>query len=202
MNDSIAHFSQRDSRWGKITLGASPYNIRDWGCTITSTARICYLLTGKIYDPGVLAKKLGFTADGLLIWESMQRIGMKASRIRQNPSLDLIKANAGKMIIELNYSPRHWVAVEGVDIWGNIEVMDPLTGNLSKKKRSEITAYTLFEPTEPLPPVLSEYDKLVIEATKFVKDIGVSNGERPTEMVPRQELWIMLMRAIKHLEKK
>lgn len=196
MDDSTAQFSQRDSRWAKMTLGRSSASLRDYGCTITATARICYLLTGKVYTPGELSKLLNFTTDGLLYWDSVDRIGLKANRVRGNPTLDFLKANTGKMIIELNYTPRHWVAVEGVDFVGKITVLDPLTGNMSKKNRSEITAYTTFQPTEVIVPPKSAYDKEVEAATKLLTDLGITNGERPTDLVPRQELWVMMARVI------
>lgn len=196
MDDTTAQFSQRDSRWAKVTMGNSMATLRDYGCTITSIARINYLINKKVIDPGKLAKTFKFTNDGLLYWDSVAAIGLKANRVREVPSIDLLKNNAGKMIIELNYTPRHWVAVEGVDMLGKVNVMDPLTGNMSKKNRSEITAYALFQPINVTPVPPTEYEKEVAAAAELLKGLGITNGERPTDMVPRQELWVMLARII------
>jgi len=154
MDDTKAIFFQTDRRWSGVKLGNSGLTIGGYGCTITSICRILFLLTGVVYTPAEISKKLSFTNDGLLYWDSVQNVGLKATRVKGNPTMDILSKNAGKMIIELAYQPRHWVAVESIGTFRSIKVMDPLKGDFSSKSQSEISGYTILEtlnkPGEPV----------------------------------------------------
>jgi len=155
MDDSKAIFNQQDRRWSGLKLGNSGLTIGGYGCTITSLCRMVFLMTGMIYTPAQIVKKLSFTNDGLLYWESIKNVGLKATRVKGNPTMDILSKNAGKMIIELNYNPRHWVTVESIGTFGAIKVMDPLKGDFSSKSQSEISGYTMLEALDkPVEPVV------------------------------------------------
>jgi hypothetical protein len=150
--DSKAIFSQRDSRWNRKRLGNTPYTIDDWGCTITAICRIAFNLTGKIYHPNELAEILSFDGLGRLYWSSLSKISLRANRRTGKPTFETMTKYQNKesgqnlgMIIELNYNPRHWVALEKNWVLPVMTVSDPIKGYIRKKWKSEIAGYALIE---------------------------------------------------------
>jgi hypothetical protein len=201
--DDQAIFSQLDSRWGRETLGQTPYTIKSWGCTITSIARINFLLNNEVIEPGKLAKTLLFNNQGMLYWSSLDRINLRAARKYGTPSKKVLEEHSEKMIIELRYNPRHWVTLEGVNDSGEIKVMDPLKGDFVVKNINEISGYALLETiNEPKPVEPTEYEKELAVAVEFVKEAGVSNGEDTDKVASRGEVFVMLKRFNEYLDKK
>jgi peptidoglycan hydrolase CwlO-like protein len=62
------YFSQKDSRWGSMTIGKTKTLMSDYGCAVTSVAMVFKNHGGSI-TPGILAKKPIFEGD-LITWPS------------------------------------------------------------------------------------------------------------------------------------
>lgn len=195
--DNQAIFNQRDPRWNRVALGSSFYLINDWGCTVTSMSRVTFNLTGTIFKPDQLAKIFQFNGEGKLIWASTQKVGVKATRLYSKPTLSRLKEFTKKMLLELNYAPRHWVALEEVIDSNTVKVMDPLKGDFVTKKISEICGYATLELIQKVIPQKTPFDIEVEESTALLKSLGISNGERPDDLISRKEVFVITARSIK-----
>jgi hypothetical protein len=68
--------TQRDKRWASELLGKSKCTCYQFGCVITSIAMFSDWY--KDYkNPGILARTLSYTKDGLLIWSSIGNVFSK-----------------------------------------------------------------------------------------------------------------------------
>lgn len=193
--DKLAIFAQTDPRWARRTIGTSGLTLRGWGCTITSTCRALFLLSGQVITPPEMEDQLGFTGDGLIKWETFDRIGLKAQRFREQKPESFKKG----MLIELNYNPRHWVCYESLNTDGTIQVMDPLKADIVTKKFSEISGYTYLELIPVPKKELTAFEKEILDATEFIKMKGWSNGDRPKDFLTRGEFWVTLKRLSEKL---
>lgn len=123
--------SQRDPRWASETLGKTNFTIGRWGCTITSISMYLSWLN-KWKTPGELAKLFLFTKDGLLIWASLPKAGIKLVRRFYAYDKALIDGglkhkSAGVLLQVENY---HWVLAVGKTWTGDYKIADPWTGTV------------------------------------------------------------------------
>lgn len=199
MNDSQAIFSQRDTRWARQKIGRSVITIGGYGCTLTSVCRSLFLLTGKLLNPSQMEDSLLFTSDGLLIWSSFEKVGLKAILGWGKP-----KEFEKGMILALDYRAStgimHWVTFDSLGPDGKtVKVMDPWVGEIVSKPISLITSFTEVVAVDGPLPEPTEWEKEIAEATAWVKEHGISNGLRPKEFVTREELWVNDMRLAKKI---
>jgi len=66
-------FSQNDPAWKSIKMGLSNCTLGNFGCT-TSCIATGGTWFGETFTPGELAKKLTYTKDGLIIWQSIEKV--------------------------------------------------------------------------------------------------------------------------------
>lgn len=69
----MKNLSQRDARWATKLLGPSKCTVYQFGCTTTAISMFSDWY-GEYKDPGVLARSLTYTRDGLIIWQSIGKI--------------------------------------------------------------------------------------------------------------------------------
>ncbi len=63
------YLEQDNPKWGEVTIGNTPYKLKDYGCLITDLSMLSYWY-GKYFTPAQIAKTAKFTADGYYIWNS------------------------------------------------------------------------------------------------------------------------------------
>lgn len=69
----MKYLSQRDKRWSDLYLGPSKCKVYAFGCTTTCISMFSDWY-GEYKDPGVLARSLTYTKDGLLYWSSIGKV--------------------------------------------------------------------------------------------------------------------------------
>lgn len=130
---------QGDLLWGDTTIGSTTLKLKDFGCTITSLSMLSDYFTkfgGIFIDPGQLAKKLKFTANGLIIWSSVRsptinfnfewrQYGHDQKRIDAS-----LKDPKKAVILEVALGKgKHWVvALRRIPLTNTYWIADPLTG--------------------------------------------------------------------------
>ena len=128
--------SQRDSRWGEITIGHSTSKIKDYGCTLVCIS----ILAGTTPDVvnAFLTAVGGFSVDRI-IWNKINetKLGLHFPDMgRQYVYNDVAVREAieknGGCLVEVDYdgvvatpSDRHWVLYIG-----NHQLIDPWTGTI------------------------------------------------------------------------
>lgn len=106
--------SQKDVRWGHLTLGKSPYTVYQYGCTTT-----CIAMFSDWYkeykDPGTLAKSLTYTNTGLLYWSSIAKV-FKTITFKwrfyshdKNLILTALKSKNDTVLLNVDRN-KHWAA--------------------------------------------------------------------------------------------
>lgn len=153
----MIYLKQSNPKWASITLGKSKASLAAYGCAVTSISMLTDYFKGFI-DPGKLAKKLNFTSDGSLLWESVtastvvhflwryyaydEKVALEAAK---NPLKAILfrvwfkHANGTK-------TP-HWVvAVKKIPFTKTWVIVDPITGALSStlKYGNEISGMATF----------------------------------------------------------
>lgn len=72
----MVKLSQRDKRWAAKLLGPSKCTVYQYGCTTTAISMFSDWYK-DFKDPGVLARSLAYTKDGLIIWQSIGKVFSK-----------------------------------------------------------------------------------------------------------------------------
>lgn len=73
------YFGQRDPRWANVKVGKTQRTLASIGCTTCCIADASSWF--KIERrPDTLAKTLDYTADALIIWASLAKVGLKMAR--------------------------------------------------------------------------------------------------------------------------
>ena len=147
----IKILSQRDKRWATIKLGESNLILGRYGCTTCCISMLSDYF-GSFHDPADLAvKTLKYTADGLILWQSVNNIEHMAfeKRLYKRNDAEILKSlkdPKGAVILEVaNYS--HWVVAIGKTLLGNdYKIVDPWDATICKilKKYHNITGSSHF----------------------------------------------------------
>lgn len=125
-------FSQRDPRWAYNKLGNTNRTMAQVGCTTT-----CVSMSGTYFGedilPGDLCRKLSYTSDALLLWESIGKVFKKMTFGERLYTFNQIKfdealKNPSKTLLINVKSGAHWVlAVKR--LYGNTWIVcDPWDG--------------------------------------------------------------------------
>lgn len=121
-------YLQTDPRWSSKTLDSVPYTIGRWGCTVTSIANGRLVIGFPPLTPKELSDRLSFTKDGLLLWGSLQNVGLKKVHYQYawNPlrAKEALRSPSEFCVVEVdNY---HWCLVWGTKL--GLRLYDPLSG--------------------------------------------------------------------------
>ncbi len=144
----MKYLSQRDGKWSKVLLGPSTCTVYQFGCTTT-----CISMFSDWYkeykDPGVLARSLTYTKDGLLIWQSIGKVFKTFTfkwRFYSHSKALIVGGLASKNdTVLLNVDRgKHWVAaLYHIPFFGYMCV-DPWIGAKRRYKYSEVEGGALL----------------------------------------------------------
>lgn len=136
-NPGFIFLEQDDPKWGKVTIGNTPFELEDFGCLITDLSMLSHWY-GKYLTPGELAKALFFNSNGELFWNSVDKIcpfkfvyRYYTRDIEKIKSILFSKDNACVVRVFYNKYKKsyHWLVVTGFDQKsGKLIGADPING--------------------------------------------------------------------------
>ena|SRR3990167_7378547 len=125
--------SQRSPAWSDVKLGQSNLKVGRFGCTTVAISMLSDYF-GSYFDPTILATvTLKYTADGLLLWPSVNNISNMrfVERVRGRNDAKIIESlkDPNKACI-LEVQGRHWVTAIKRNFFGSsYTVVDPWFGD-------------------------------------------------------------------------
>lgn len=142
-------FSQQDPRWAKMKLGESPCTVGRYGCTsVCITIGRNWLLKGDL-NPGQIIPKLSYTKDGLILWGSLAKIGLKLNLrayTRNDSTIQkALEAENAVCLLEVNHN--HWLFLIGRKLpFLGYRVIDPWRGDKCYTSRygNNITGFAVI----------------------------------------------------------
>lgn len=131
---------QGDPRWGKEKIGKTAYTIAQVGCLITAISDAAAWWGLPDLTPNVMAKKLSFTNEARLYWQSVSNVGLKFIYRYYTCDRKIIdetlKHKTKCVFLEFKYGyDRHWVWCIGKDWTGKYKIADPLRGDFATEAR-------------------------------------------------------------------
>lgn len=129
----ITLLKQSDPHWANVTLGQTTLPLRSKGCVVTSLAMADSYFRLDFKFPDQLAKELKFTADGLVMWESLpqalsfrleRRLNVYDSKVIDESLRDPKRA----VILEVNHGQHFVLGLKRIPLTNTYWVADPLTG--------------------------------------------------------------------------
>jgi peptidoglycan hydrolase CwlO-like protein len=104
------YYNQRDSSWGNISLGGSPYSMAEYGCLVTSVSMLASHY-GKSIKPNDIAANSGFFVPGTgYLYHSAQ--GMPFTITTASKSVLDSELAAGRPVIAGLYGgPDHFIVI-------------------------------------------------------------------------------------------
>lgn len=130
----LIYLEQDDPRWKDDKLGQSNATIGRYGCTITCLSMASHWY-GYYLKPWELAKKLRFTSEGLLYWDSMNDVCPFTFVWRyytRNVAklFEIISSRDNACILEVKaFGARHWLFALSYNN-GRFYAIDPLTATI------------------------------------------------------------------------
>ena len=130
-----------------MKLGESVCTVGRYGCLITGISMFLDYF-GRYKDPGLLASILEFTKDGLILWGSLHRVGLKLDKRgygRNDSDIQAALKNPATVCI-LQVQGNHWVLATGKRLLGGYNIADPWFGDRSTTGRygNSITGYAII----------------------------------------------------------
>lgn len=142
----VIKLNQRE--W-KGNLGKTAYSIYRWGCTTVDVTAIKAWYDGKmVINPTQMAQKLQYTKDGLLIWASLKKVGMKlVARVNgQNDKMIQTALKHPTQCVILQVEGNHWVWATGRSVLGGYKIMDSWFGDFATTRRyKSITGFAIVD---------------------------------------------------------
>lgn len=144
----MKNLSQRDARWATKLLGPSKCTCYQFGCTTTAISMFSDWY-GEHKDPGVLARSLTYTRDGLIIWQSIGKIfktlTFKWRFYSHDKKLitDALSSKNDTVLLNVDRG-KHWVsAIYHIPFVGYMTV-DPWIGAKRTYRYSEVSGGALL----------------------------------------------------------
>lgn len=172
--------SQRDSRWGEITIGHSTSKIKDYGCTLVCIS----ILAGTTPDVvnAFLTAVGGFSVDRI-IWSKINetKLGLHFPDMgRQYVYNDVAVREAieknGGCLVEVDFdgvistpSDRHWVLYIG-----NHQLIDPWTGTIKPTSSYPLVkGYAIIEKNNEQNDLTSSEENIL----RFLREQNANEGK-------------------------
>ncbi|OQB04132.1 MAG: hypothetical protein BWY19_01214 [bacterium ADurb.Bin212] len=172
--------SQRDSRWGEITIGHSTSKIKDYGCTLVCIS----ILAGTTPDVvnAFLTAVGGFSVDRI-IWSKINetKLGLHFPDMgRQYVYNDVAVREAieknGGCLVEVDFdgvvatpSDRHWVLYIG-----NHQLIDPWTGTIKPTSSYPLVkGYAIIEKNNEQNDLTSSEENIL----QFLREQNANEGK-------------------------
>lgn len=176
----MENLSQRDSRWGDITIGHSTSKIKDYGCTLVCIS----ILAGTTPDVvnAFLTAVGGFSVDRI-IWSKINetKLGLHFPDMgRQYVYNDVAVREAieknGGCLVEVDYdgvvatpSDRHWVLYIG-----NHQLIDPWTGTIKPTSSYPLVkGYAIIEKNNEQDDLTSSEENIL----RFLREQNADEGK-------------------------
>lgn len=136
-NDWGCYYNQRDSQWGNIGMGGSPYTMANYGCLVTSVSMVASHY-GKNFKPGDVAVSADAFVPGTgYLYHSFSVNGITVSISTASKSILDSELSAGRPVIAGLYSgPDHFIVILRKDGDGYI-MNDPFLENGSERKLTD-----------------------------------------------------------------
>lgn len=132
-NDWGCYYNQRDSSWGNMALGGSPYSVAEYGCLVTSVSMVASHYGKNIKPNDIAADSLAFVPGTGYLYHSFSANGVNVSISSASVSLLDSELAAGRPVIAGLYSgPDHFIVIlrkEG----DNYIMNDPFLENGSER---------------------------------------------------------------------
>lgn len=111
-NDWGCYYNQRDSQWGNIGMGGSPYTMANYGCLVTSVSMVASHY-GKNFKPGDVAVSSDAFVPGTgYLYHSFSVNGISISISSASKSILDSELSAGRPVIAGLYSgPDHFIVI-------------------------------------------------------------------------------------------
>ena len=140
-------FCQQDY---KTMLGNTRYSVARYGCLTADIAMIYDYIHKLNVNPAEMAKKLEYNSDGLLLWPSLSKIGMKLVSRQytfNKKVIDSELASPNRYVV-LQVNNNHWVWPIGrwIPILG-YKIVDPFRGDkcYTNRYKNNITGLAVVE---------------------------------------------------------
>lgn len=146
----MVYFCQRDPRWASLKIPPSSLTVGRYGCTLTCLAMLSSYFQ-PTRSPEEIIPKLQFTADGRIIWASVNfenwRFKERVHNFNPSAVQQHIKDHDLAVMLEIA-AGSHWVvAIKWSPIKSLIQIADPWNGSktIMSRYHSDITGAAYFE---------------------------------------------------------
>ena len=128
-NDWGCYYNQRDSQWGNIGMGGSPYTMANYGCLVTSVSMLASHYGKNIKPNDIAVSSDAFVPGTGYLYHSFSANGISVSVSSASKSLLDSELAAGRPVIAGLYSgPDHFIVITRKD--GDKYIMrDPFLEN-------------------------------------------------------------------------
>lgn len=138
----VPSYKQTDSRWRYYPIGSYGDNIGTIGCTTTALAMTESYHSGTVITPDMMAKRLSYSASGMLYWPSYCSVSdADSSYLARIYSL----LKQGKPVVfgaKKSNGSQHWVTVTGYSVSSDVLSADNFTINdPGSKTRTTLSAF-------------------------------------------------------------
>ena len=139
--------SQRDPKWSNVRLGDSIATIGRYGCTTTDISMALDFF-GMYRTPAELARTLDYTKEGLILWDSLLKVGLRLVKRADGRNDSDIRAalKDPKTVCLLQVQGNHWVLATSVRWLGGYGIADPWYGDIATTGRykEQITGFAIL----------------------------------------------------------
>jgi len=176
----MQNLSQRDSRWGDITIGKSTSKISDYGCTICCLASLANT-TPDVVNAFLTAVD-GFSVDRI-IWAKLNetKLGLtfpEGGRHYSYNDADVFQAiqNFGGCLVEVDFdgiistpNDRHWVLYIG-----DQKLIDPWDGKIkSTSSYPLVKGYAIIQTNDENDSLSTSEENIL----KFLREVNADEGK-------------------------
>lgn len=128
-NDWGCYYNQRDSQWGNVGMGGSPYTMANYGCLVTSVSMVASHFGKNIKPNDIAASSDAFVPGTGYLYHSFTANGISVTVSVASKSIIDSELSAGRPVIAGLYSgPDHFIVITRKD--GDSYIMrDPFLEN-------------------------------------------------------------------------
>lgn len=128
-NDWGCYYNQRDSQWGNMGLGGSPYTMANYGCLVTSVSMVASHYGKNIKPNDIAVSSDAFVPGTGYLYHSFSANGISVTVSSASKSILDSELSAGRPVIAGLYSgPDHFIVITRKD-GDNYIMRDPFLEN-------------------------------------------------------------------------
>jgi peptidoglycan hydrolase CwlO-like protein len=115
-NDWGCYYNQRDSQWGNMSLGGSPYSMANYGCLVTSVSMVASHYGKSIKPNDIAGSSDAFVPGTGYLYHSFTANGISVTVSSVSKSIIDSELSAGRPVIAGLYSgPDHFIVITRKD---------------------------------------------------------------------------------------